>query len=616
MTPARARWRHLAPPLARPRIRVIPVHLPAAPRIHALPPRLPVPVLAREPAWRLPEGIGTREITVALSQPEVCGEELLAPVLTLGISLRLEAGRIFGRRWREVPTKRSEGKERSRHAGTPAPPANPYASLYSQLYPPPDETIALELPDADRPLRQYQQEGIEFLVARDGALLADDMGLGKTAQAVVALAVLWKQERLGRALIICPRAVLHQWIQEARTWCRMELTEVRGSRDERAELWAGGGEVLITTPQLVHNDIELASRYRFGLVICDDVSLLKNDGAICRSIRSLPRERSWCLNGTPLENRREDLANTLEFVEPGLFTAEERRRAPEGEALMERVRPRMLRRRKLDVLELLPPKTDVPPARVELTGAQLAKYRALEANIWGDLDSDLRSRPAGRQKLHVFALISRLIRLCNFEEQSGESAKLTYLRENLPALLPEDEPELKLVLFSQSVETLEFLAGRLREWSPLLYTGKVRDAERRRVLEKFQGESRLLLLSTKAGGRGLNLQHAHQVVHFDHTWNPMDALQAEDRCWRSGQKQSVHVYSFLAVDTIEERIHRRLEEKRELFERYVDSQAVVSEERIADQWSLDELVELLRPGSGRGREVRRAVPAPRGRPRR
>lgn len=201
-------------------------------------------------------------------------------------------------------------------------------------------------------------------------------------------------------------------------------------------------------------------------------------------------------------------------------------------------------------------------------------------------------RLAGRS---VFQVISELIRLCKYEPQTGQSGKLDALWDDLEEALHPDQENAKVVVFSQWVETLKFLAERLGDHEPLIYHGSLGEKEREKVLEGFYGNGRLLLMSTRAGSRGLNLQHANCVFHFDRCWNPVPEMQAEGRCWRMGQKKTVFVYRYIAKGTIEERIDEVLCHKQQLFAQIIERLADDTDEAASHNWSLEELINLLRP---------------------
>jgi SNF2 family DNA or RNA helicase len=399
-------------------------------------------------------------------------------------------------------------------------------------------------------LRDYQKVGVEFLVSREHALLADDMGLGKTAQCSIAIAVLRRSERIGRTLIICPRALIRQWEQEAKHWAGLHITTIDGTPVMRKRLWESFPGVLMATPNIVLNDADVLSKCHFDLVVCDDVSMLKNPGRITTAIRNLPRKRSWCLTGTPLENRPEDFTNVMQFVYPGLFSAAERERAPSSAKIQQKVRPYFLRRRKIDCLKELPPKQFIGPIELPLEGAQLQAYRYAERQKWEEWE-ELQGAGIKPNKQHVFTLINALLQVCNFiDKPTRQSVKAEAMRERIEITLDTERTDVKAIVFSRYVKTLHFLKQEFSAFGPQVYHGGLSDRERQNVLDEFRTKGRLLLMSTKAGSPGLNLQEASYVFHFDSSWNPVDEMQAED------------------TDTL-----------------------------AATQWSLDELIGLLRPTS-------------------
>lgn len=466
--------------------------------------------------------------------------------------------------------------------------------LYDFLYPTVEEDSTNIPGFVD--LHAYQRAGVQFLVSRSSALLADDMGLGKTAQCSIAIAILKKQERLRRALVICPRSVIQQWKAEAKRWGGLWAKIVDGDPAARKLIWRHQPGLLLATPQIVLNDAKVLADEQFDLVVCDDVPTLKNAGKITNAIRDLGRDRSWCLNGTPLENRPEDLLNTMEFVCPGIFTFAERKDAPSKLTIDRRIEPYFLRRRKQDHLLDLPDKVPVGPIPVDLGGAQLSAYREVEQARWAGLlpQGDQVSRP------HIFAIISELIRLCNYHAPSRQSAKLERLAEELDTVLA--DPDNRAVVFAHDVQCLHFLAENLAQHTPIIYHGGLTQQQRNRALSDFKSSKRLLLGSVKACGRGLNFQQASYVFHFDRTWNPIDELQAEDRCWRQGQMKTVFVTRYLVRGTIEERIDRVLARKKDLFDAYIDSKSVGadnSDEVASSKWTLEEFLEILRPDESR-----------------
>lgn len=466
------------------------------------------------------------------------------------------------------------------------------AYLYELLYPPLEES-GCDLTSFSE-LYGYQKLGIQFLLQRDSALLADDMGLGKTAQCVVALAVLFKQERIRRALVICPKSIILQWQSEAKRWGGLDASPAVGKPQEREFIWKYYPGVILATPQIVLKDSAIIQGEQFDVVVCDDISMLKNPGQITSAIRAIPRIRSWCLNGTPLENEPEDLANVMEFVAPGLFSPNERRRAPDRREMQRRIVPYFLRRRKEDYLKDLPEKVSFPPIVTELQGLQLKAYREAERAEW----EALRAAQLKVTKIHIFTIIQALIRLCNVHIPSGTSSKFELLNDQLEQVL--SDASNKAVVFAHNLDALEFLKKKLRRFDPLLATGQLSDSQRNQVLASFRSSNHLMLASVKAFGKGLNLQEANYVFHFDRTWNPTWERQAEDRCHRRGQSRKVMVYRYLVRNTVEERISQVLAEKNKLFEAYVNDHSLAPEEserRINEAITIDDLIRIVRPAS-------------------
>lgn len=540
--------------------------------------------------------------------PQVTDDLSLWEVTARQIDIASFVINVFGKRYRlAVQEAEQEAKAKQPSLFTepaPAPPseippqAKPlYAYLYDLLYPPPDEEASQNLPHFDS-LYDYQKAGVNFLIQREHALLADDMGLGKTAQCSIAIAILRKSERVGRTLIICPRAVVQQWKTEALKWGNVRATAVDGTPAERALTWEYNPGVLLATPHIVEKDADAIAKQSFDLVVCDDVSMLKNPAAkITKAIRGVSRKRSWCLNGTPMENKPEDFTNVMEFAHPGLFSSTERAYAPSSLVVKKRVAPYFLRRTKKQCLKDLRPKSVFDPVRLQMSPEQWDTYRFIEQREWNEFQKV--GTKAG--KVHIFAIIIRLIQICNYDLASGQSAKADALAQQLAQILTLQEPDVKAIVFSRFVKTLEFLAERFAIHKPILYHGGLSDQQRDMTLKQFRKEGRLLLMSTKSGARGINLQEANHVFHFDRTYNPVDALQGEDRCWRLGQKREVFVNRYLQVGTIEERIDKILQNKKNLIDDYVESMADDSDDEveriISEKWRIEELIEMLRPST-------------------
>lgn len=410
----------------------------------------------------------------------------------------------------------------------------------------------------------YQLDGIAFLMPRHNALLADEMGLGKTMQTIVSLRLLFHAGLIRRALLVCPKPLVHNWSRELRTWAEdLPFEAIGGTTQARRAQWLVSNcplklvnyEVLTRDAALVEDE-----RVRFDVVVIDEAQRIKNrNSKTAEVVRSLHRSRSWALTGTPIENKPEDLVNIFAFVDPDLIPPETpAKRLPQltGDCI--------LRRTTEQVLTDLPPKI-VRDAFLELTPAQRAAYDMAEKegivqlNELGDTIS----------VQHVFELVMRLKQICNFDPLTKESAKLEQLEADLDEVA---ESGRKAIIFSQWVEPLEFLAQALRALGPLQFHGKVPQKDRPAILEQFKQDAKkhVLLMSYGTGSVGLNLQFANYVFLFDRWWNPAVEDQAIKRAHRIGQKEPVFVTRFLTQNTIEGRIAEVLERKRQLFNELIE----------------------------------------------
>jgi SNF2 family DNA or RNA helicase len=412
----------------------------------------------------------------------------------------------------------------------------------------------------------YQLEGIAFLYARHAAILADEMGLGKTMQAITAIRLLIRSGELRSVLLVSPKPLVTNWQREFDLWApEIPVLAIGGDQARRRWQWQlPEMAVKIANYELLHRDCELfAARddagrrpVRFDLVVLDESQRIKNRaGATSQAARAIHRGRSWALTGTPVENSTEDLVGIFEFLAPGFLSPEMKPRRM-GRTISDYV----LRRTKDQVLADLPPKL-FRDAELDMSPEQREAYRLAEQEGVLRL-SGLRQSATIR---HVFELVLRLKQICNFDPASGASSKLERLEADLEELAASGR---KAIVFSQWVETLERLAGHLGRFGPLEYHGRIPARRRDAVIGRFREapDRHVLLISYGAGGVGLNLQFADYVFLFDRWWNPAVEDQAVNRAHRIGVAGPVTVTRFLMLDTIEERIDRILQEKRELFD--------------------------------------------------
>jgi superfamily II DNA or RNA helicase len=406
-------------------------------------------------------------------------------------------------------------------------------------------------PDLKAELRPYQERGFNWvcslLSAGFGCILADDMGLGKTIQAIAVL-LRFKNDGLlnDNALIVAPAALLENWERELSRFAPA-LTVSRYHGPGRA--LDNKSDVFLTTYQTASRDRENLVKRQFAFLIADEAQLMKN--ASTAGARTLKELRAGCrlaLSGTPVENRLEDMRSLFDFALPGyLGTAAEfkeayrvpievMRNAGKALALKKITATFLLRRLKTDkaVIADLPEKIAINEY-AGLEKDQLALYETVVADAMKR--SEKVTDPAGRSAL-VLKLLTSLKQICGhprvFDKESPATAKLSGKAMLLLTILREiiDNRE-KALIFSQYVETLRCLetiiSNELGE-APLVYHGGMGQKQRGTVIDAFRdGPSRrILLISLKAGGLGLNLTSASRVIHYDLWYNPAVENQATE----------------------------------------------------------------------------------------
>ena len=431
------------------------------------------------------------------------------------------------------------------------------------------------------PLPTYQQAGIARLV-QGSALLADDMGLGKTIQAIGALRVLGAAGI--PALVVAPASLVRQWRAQLRVWApELRPSTAVGPSEDRVLAWQREADVYLTSYESLRADILLPAgprQRRWAVVIADEAQRIKNRHTeVAIAIKRLATVRAWALTGTPLENTVDDVVSILDFVVPGRF---DRRTMMVG--FRKLLAETQVRRRRADVLRDLPPKT-VFVLDPGLTPSQRAAYDVAEYEgiVW------LRSLGAAVSVANVLELLLRLKQICNADPADGQSAKLDDLERRVTTVAAEG---LKTLIFSQFVAEpfgVKAIARRLQPLKPLVLVGGQDAATRAGVLRAFAEEAdrRVLILSLKAGGVGLNLTEASVVFHLDRWWTAAVEQQAEDRAHRIGQTRPVQVFAYVCGDTVEERIAAIIAEKQTLSDMIID-------DRHQDTLARLSLADLLR----------------------
>ena len=453
-------------------------------------------------------------------------------------------------------------------------------------------------------LRDYQLEGYHWLTRLAhwgvGGCLADDMGLGKTLQ---SLAIILQHASHGPSLVVAPTSVSTNWLTEvARFTPTLRIRQLGGKNRNKMISTLGKFDLLITTYTLLQQEIDNLSQVQWQTIVLDEAQAIKN-AATKRSQAAMSLNASFKLitTGTPLENHLGELWNLFQFINPGLLGTHKQfnerfaipiERFNNREArlrLKKLIRPFILRRIKSQVLEELPPRTDVT-LQVSMSREELHFYEALRQNALDQLEQTTDNRG---KHLQVLTEIMRLRQACCnpqliAPDTSIPSSKLTVFSQLTEELIAGGH---KVLVFSQFIGHLDiirrYLDGRKITYQYL--DGSTSSRQRKERVEAFQsGEGDLFLISLKAGGLGLNLTAADYVIHMDPWWNPAVEDQASDRAHRIGQTRPVTIYRLVCTHTIEEKIVQLHQEKRDL------ADSLLEGTDASGRLSTQELIDLIR----------------------
>ncbi|MEZ4772714.1 MAG: DEAD/DEAH box helicase [Bacteroidia bacterium] len=466
--------------------------------------------------------------------------------------------------------------------------------------------IRAEVPSTfEADMRPYQEEGFHWLTQlaqwEVGACLADDMGLGKTIQ---ALALLLYRADVGPSLVVAPPTVARNWVSETRKFAPTLNPILYAGKDREHLLHdLGPFDLLITSYGLLQSDIEKLSTFEWNVAVLDEAQSIKNFQAK-RSKAAMEIQAGFKMitTGTPIENHLGELWNLFTFINPGLLGSlkdfneryaipiEKLQNTDRRRQLQKLIHPFILRRRKNQVLDELPEKTEVTLS-VELSEEEAALYEAMRIHAVEKLSN--LSGKAGEKQLQILAEIMRLRRLCCHPKLVDKNSKVAGSKLAIFGEIVNDlrENNHKALVFSQFVGHLDIV----REWVedqgiPYQYLdGSTPQKQREIAIKSFQsGKGDLFLISLKAGGVGLNLTAADYVIHLDPWWNPAVEDQASDRAHRIGQERPVTIYRLVTKGTIEEKILQLHHDKRDL------ADSLLEGTDTSGKLSADALLQLLR----------------------
>ncbi|XP_078487600.1 chromodomain-helicase-DNA-binding protein 1 [Ciona intestinalis] len=447
-------------------------------------------------------------------------------------------------------------------------------------------------------LRDYQLQGVNWLAHSwckgNSVILADEMGLGKTIQSISFLSYLYHTHELyGLFLIIVPLSTMTSWQVEFQTWAPyMNVIVYMGDQSSRATIreveWMFPNKhykfnAVLTSYEILLKDKSFLGSHSWAVIAVDEAHRLKNDDSLLyRSLKEFKSNHRLLITGTPLQNSLKELWALLHFIMPDKFETwsdfeeEHAKNRDSGYTSLHKVlQPFLLRRVKKEVEKSLPSKVE-QILRVPMSSLQKQYYKWLLTKNYAALTK------GGRGGFTSFCnIIMELKKCCNHAylvkapetEATTSEMLLKVLLRNSGKMILLDKLLIRLkenghrvLIFSQMVRMLdiiqEYLVVRRLQFQRL--DGSVSSDLRRRALDHFNAEGSedfCFLLSTRAGGLGINLATADTVIIFDSDWNPMNDLQAQARAHRIGQKNQVNIYRLVCAGSVEEDIIERAKKK-------------------------------------------------------
>ena len=436
-------------------------------------------------------------------------------------------------------------------------------------------------------LRPYQERGFRWLYSNTvkgfGSCIADDMGLGKTIQIITLILRLKEDGKLGHpALVVCPTTLVGNWQKECQRFAPgLGLSIYHGM--ER-ELVSDGSDVIITTYGILRRDIGIFRAREWGMVVIDEAQNIKNpDTDQTKAVKSLRACSYIAMSGTPVENRLSELWSIFDFINRGYLgqaptfqrqyatPVEKYRDREKIERLRRATAPFLLRRLKSDKTII----SDLPDKLMFDEYCYLSKEQAaLYKQVVDKTMKEIGQSDGITRKGMIFKLITSLKQICNHPVHyskkghpvkglSGKAEKMIELTGKMMSMRE------KAIIFTQYKEMGGLLVDIIRDdlkEDALFFHGGITRVKRDKMVEAYQTDNavRLMIISLKAGGTGINLTAAANVIHYDLWWNPAVEAQATDRAYRIGQDKNVMVHRLITIGTFEEKIDEMIKAKKEL----------------------------------------------------
>ena len=459
-------------------------------------------------------------------------------------------------------------------------------------------------------LRPYQMTGLKWLwtnISKGfGVCMADDMGLGKTIQVISLILKMKEEKSLDKpVLVICPTTLIGNWMKELQMFAPSLDATVYHGAERQLDV---KHDVILTTYAIMRIDVEELKKQQWGMIIVDEAQNIKNpDTAQTLAIKMLKSDVKVAMTGTPVENRLTELWSIFDFINTGYLGSlkdfqksyaipiERFKENSRAAKLKMSISPFVLRRLKTDKHVI----TDLPEKMVINDYCYLSKSQAvLYEKTLNEMMEKISGFTGINRRGNIFKLITALKQICNHPYQflkGGEiskelSGKMDKCISTVQNILDNNE---KTLIFTQYKEMGDILCKVIAEecnTDPLFFHGSLTVPQREDLIDRFQNneDSKIMILSLKAGGTGLNLTSATNVIHYDLWWNPAVEDQATDRTYRIGQDKNVMVHRMITLGTFEEKIDEMLKSKKELADL-----AVYEGEKIITELSDEEIYEIF-----------------------
>ena len=459
-------------------------------------------------------------------------------------------------------------------------------------------------------LRPYQLTGLKWLwtnISKGfGCCMADDMGLGKTIQVISLILKLKEEKKLKHpVLVVCPTTLMGNWMKELQMFApSLKVTTYHGLERKLDTNF----DVILTTYAIMRIDVEEMRNHTWGMIVVDEAQNIKNpDTAQTLAIKTLKSDIKIAMTGTPVENRLTELWSIFDFINKGYLGSlkefqksyavpiERFKEKTRASKLKLSVSPFVLRRLKTDKNVI----SDLPEKMVMNDYCYLAKSQAvLYEKTLNEMMEKISGFTGVNRRGNIFKLITALKQICNhpyqFLKSGGTSKELSGKAEKCVDLVKNIiENGEKTLIFTQYKEMGDLLTQIISDecgTEPSFFHGSLTVPQREALIEDFQNnpDRKVMILSLKAGGTGLNLTSATNVIHYDLWWNPAVEDQATDRTYRIGQDKNVMVHRMITLGTFEEKIDEMLKSKKELADL-----AVYEGEKIITELSDEEIYEIF-----------------------